>query len=124
MARNGAPRPLAVLVAASIAGLASSQTCPPPDGCTSCDSDGLDSPQPEFPGQLMVAAVGDSITYGRHASDRARDAYPSVLQRLLGDRAQVWNLGCGGAQVTEKGENPSYWSTSKFMTFKASRWDV
>jgi hypothetical protein len=56
-----------------------------------------------------------------------------VLQRLLGDAYQVWNLGCSGSQVqtppnravdkTSK-ETPSYWTTSKFHTLNASQWDV
>ena len=36
-------------------------------------------------GQIRVACVGDSVTYGYGIRHRAKYNYPAVLQNLLGD---------------------------------------
>jgi lysophospholipase L1-like esterase len=49
------------------------------------------------PPPLRVACVGDSITYGDQIADRARDAYPAVLERLSAGRYLAGNFGVNGA---------------------------
>lgn len=53
------------------------------------------SPVPA-PGVLRIAAIGDSLTFGLGAQDH--EAYPAVLQRLLGrtGRVEVINAGVPG----------------------------
>ena len=56
--------------------------------------------------KIKVACVGNSITYGYTLDNRERDAYPSQLQRLLGDSYIVGNFGKSGATLLEKGHRP------------------
>ena len=103
-------------------------------GCAD-DTTGKDTcvPPPEFKnGHVKVAAVGDSLTFGRHASRRS-NSYPSVMQRLLGSEYQVYNLGCPGSRaemwtqgkkVSGRVEFPSYWTTDKFKLLNSSQWDI
>ena len=44
-------------------------------------------------GQIRVACVGDSITYGHSVSGWGKNHYPAVLQQLLGDGYHVANFG-------------------------------
>jgi len=46
------------------------------------------------PGVKRVFCLGDSITYAEEVA--ARDAYPKVLERLLGGKAEVINAGVFG----------------------------
>jgi len=55
-----------------------------------------------------VACVGDSITYGYLLKDRAHDAYPVVLQGILGPGWQVENFGVSGCTMLKAGDRP-YW---------------
>jgi alpha-L-fucosidase 2 len=58
--------------------------------------------KPAVPAQApkkIIACVGNSITYGVLLDDREVNAYPSVLQRLLGQDYQVVNLGKPGAHL-------------------------
>lgn len=49
----------------------------------------------------MIACLGDSITYGHGVSGtRTRDAWTFVLQKMLGDRAEVLNFGINGASAS------------------------
>jgi lysophospholipase L1-like esterase len=50
---------------------------------------------------LRVACVGDSITYGDQIPDRARDAYPAVLERLSAGRLLTGNFGVNGATALQ-----------------------
>ncbi len=63
-------------------------------------------PVADYKGTIMVACVGDSITYGAGVKDRARNAYPFVLGRLLGDKWEVRNFGVSGATLLRKGDKP------------------
>lgn len=56
--------------------------------------------------KLKVACVGNSITYGMKLSDRETEAYPSQLQRLLGDGYEVGNFGKNGATLLRRGHRP------------------
>ena len=57
-------------------------------------------------GQIKVACVGDSITYGHSVSGWSKNQYPAVLQELLGDSYHVANFGVSGACVKKKGNKP------------------
>ena len=57
-------------------------------------------------GQIKVACVGDSITYGHGISDWKENNYPAVLQELLGDKYHVANFGSSGACVNPNGDQP------------------
>ena len=49
-----------------------------------------------------IACLGDSITFGHGVSaTRTHDAWTFVLQRMLGDRAEVLNYGINGASASE-----------------------
>lgn len=57
-------------------------------------------------GQIKVACIGDSITYGHGVSDWTKNSYPVVLQELLGDEYHVANFGSSGACVNPDGDQP------------------
>lgn len=57
-------------------------------------------------GQIRVACIGDSITYGHGVDNWETDNYPAVLQQLLGDAYFVENFGCIGACVNPDGDKP------------------
>ena len=57
--------------------------------------------------KIKIACIGNSITYGSGIKDRARDSYPAVLNRLLGnDEYDVRNYGIGGRTMLNKGDRP------------------
>ena len=55
---------------------------------------------------LRLACVGDSITEGYALADKARDAYPAQLARLLGADFEVRNFGVSGATLMDAGDYP------------------
>ena len=55
-------------------------------------------------GQIKVACVGDSITYGHGISNWSKNCYPALLQNLLGDTYHVSNFGSSGACVNPDGD--------------------
>lgn len=55
---------------------------------------------------LRVACIGNSITYGLALADREHDAYPSQLQRLLGEKYLVGNFGRSGTTLLRHGHRP------------------
>ena len=57
-------------------------------------------------GQIKVACVGDSITYGHSVSNWKENNYPKVLQELLGEEYHVANFGVSGACINPKGNKP------------------
>lgn len=57
-------------------------------------------------GQIKVACVGDSITYGHGVSNWNKNNYPAVLQKLLGDEYNVQNFGVSGATAQKTGDQP------------------
>ncbi|MBQ2902725.1 MAG: hypothetical protein IJA07_10545 [Agathobacter sp.] len=57
-------------------------------------------------GQIKVACVGDSITYGHGVSGWKENNYPAVLQELLGEEYHVANFGSSGACVNPEGDQP------------------
>ena len=48
-----------------------------------------------------IACVGDSITFGAHATDRQTGSYPVLLQEKLGKDYTVKNFGYGGSSYYE-----------------------
>ena len=57
-------------------------------------------------GKTRVACIGNSVTYGYTLPDRERQAYPAVLQRMLGDGYEVGNFGHSGATLLRRGHRP------------------
>ncbi len=57
-------------------------------------------------GQIKVACIGDSITYGHGVTNWETENYPAVLQSLLGDEYYVGNYGFIGACVNPYGDKP------------------
>ena len=55
-------------------------------------------------GQIKVACVGDSITYGHGISNWPQNNYPVVLQGLLGDDYHVNNYGVSSFAVQESAD--------------------
>ncbi len=64
-------------------------------------------------GQIKVACVGDSITYGHGVTPWHKNNYPVVLQELLGDGYNVQNFGESGTTVQKDGDQP-YWETKVY----------
>lgn len=57
-------------------------------------------------GQIKVACVGDSITYGHGIRNWKENNYPAVLQELLGEKYHVANFGSSGSCVNPNGDQP------------------
>lgn len=57
-------------------------------------------------GQIKVACVGDSITYGHGVTSWYKNNYPAVLQNLLGDSYNVQNFGVSGTTAQSTGDQP------------------
>lgn len=57
-------------------------------------------------GQIKVACIGDSITYGHGISDWEKNNYPAVLQQILGNGYHVANFGSSGTCVNPNGDQP------------------
>lgn len=55
---------------------------------------------------LRVACIGNSITAGSRLENPAHDAYPAVLQRLLGSHYNVKNFGISARTLLNKGDHP------------------
>lgn len=76
--------------------------------------------RPKVEKKLKVACVGNSITYGTGIKDRENDAYPSQLQRMLGDAYEVGNFGRPSATLLAHGHMPYFqqaeWNAAKAFT--------
>ena len=57
-------------------------------------------------GQIRVACVGDSVTYGFGIPNRGVYNYPAQLQCLLGDGYCVNNYGYSGRTASDSGDRP------------------
>lgn len=69
--------------------------------------------QPEA-GQIRVACVGDSTTYGHGIHNWPRNHYPKRLQALLGEGYHVGNFGASGYAVQSTADRP-YTSQKKYQ---------
>ena len=65
-------------------------------------------------GQIKVACVGDSTTYGHGIKNWPENNYPSVLQNLLGDSYHVNNYGVSSFSV-QTGADRSYRSLPHYQ---------
>lgn len=61
---------------------------------------------PPADGQIKVACVGDSITYGHGIRDWENNNYPVVLQNLLGEDYHVQSFGVSGRAVQDNSDQP------------------
>ena len=57
-------------------------------------------------GQIKVACVGDSITYGCMVANRNKNNYPNVLGKLLGQNFCVANFGYTDRTAIKTGNHP------------------
>ncbi|MCM1306664.1 MAG: GDSL-type esterase/lipase family protein [Bacteroides sp.] len=57
-------------------------------------------------GQVRVACVGDSLTYGYGVSNWVKNNYPAQLGKLLGDEYCVNNYGYSGRTASKTGDRP------------------
>lgn len=64
-------------------------------------------------GQIKVACVGDSVTYGHSVFPWYKNNYPAVLQTLLGEDYNVQNFAESGTTVQKDGDQP-YWETKVY----------
>ena len=58
------------------------------------------------PGQIKVACIGDSITYGHGIKNWPKNNYPVLLQELLGDSYHVQSFGVSGRAVQDNSDQP------------------
>ena len=75
------------------------------------------------PGQIKVACIGNSITYGSGIEGRDSLAYPQQLGRILGEGWEVVNFGNSGATMLKKGGKP-YWDQLEFQQTKDLNPDI
>jgi len=59
-----------------------------------------------YSGQVKVACIGNSITYGSGIEHRDSLSYPAQLGRMLGEKWEVRNFGVGGRTLLSKGDRP------------------
>lgn len=57
-------------------------------------------------GQIKVACVGDSVTYGHSIKNWVKNNYPALLADMLGDKYNVKNFGVSGSTVQPDGDQP------------------
>ena len=72
--------------------------------------------------QLSVGCVGDSITAGVHSSG-GNMTYPAQLQRILGDKFKVTNMGACGSTMMKGADSP-YWQRPQYQTLTSNKWDA
>ncbi|MDB5288028.1 MAG: hypothetical protein JWR05_2977 [Mucilaginibacter sp.] len=74
-------------------------------------------------GQVKVACIGASITYGATIENREQNCYPAQLQKMLGSGYKVTNYGVSGATLTRNGNLP-YWNTKQYRAVCSNLPDV
>ncbi|MBD3275230.1 MAG: hypothetical protein GF372_07965 [Candidatus Marinimicrobia bacterium] len=67
-----------------------------------------------YSGDIRVACVGNSITFGSGIQDREQSSYPAQLDDMLGDNWEVRNFGVSGATMLKNGDKP-YWDQEAFQ---------
>jgi acyl-CoA thioesterase I len=73
--------------------------------------------------EIKVAVVGDSITEGYGLSNKSENAYPVMLDSILGSNYSVLNCGRSGTTVQKKGDIP-YWNCGEFYNVFAFEPDI
>ncbi len=63
----------------------------------SCTSEAIE-------GQIRIACIGDSTTYGHGTTSWPKNTYPTVLQNLLGEKYHVNNFGVSSQCVQTTGD--------------------
>jgi len=71
--------------------------------------------------KIKVACVGNSITFGYGL--KPGEAYPTILQELLGDKYEVSNYGISARTLMRKGDRP-YWNEAKYKEVLALNPDI
>jgi len=71
--------------------------------------------------KIKVACVGNSITFGYGL--KPGEAYPTILQQLLGDKYEVSNFGISARTLLKKGDKP-YWNEAKYKEVLALNPDI
>jgi lysophospholipase L1-like esterase len=74
-------------------------------------------------GQIKVACVGNSITFGAGIENRDQNSYPAQLGKLLGNEWEVKNFGVSGSTLLKNGDRP-YWKQNAFVSAKDFSPDV
>ncbi len=74
-------------------------------------------------GQVKVACVGDSITYGMSVINWFENVYPVKLGKMLGDEYHVQNFGFSGKTAQENNKE-SYRATKLYEKSKAYAPDI
>ena len=72
---------------------------------------------------VKVACVGDSITEGARIKWQSKDAYPVILDSLLGTDYTVINCGRSAATLQKEGDLP-YWRCNEFSNVFALSPDI
>lgn len=72
---------------------------------------------------INITCVGDSITKGSGATDRATTSYPACLQKLLSDAYNVTNFGYGGRTAQKISDSP-YYSCNLFYPSLSRKSDI
>lgn len=73
--------------------------------------------------QVRIACVGDSITEGAGITMQSTNAYPAVLEKILGTNAKVLNSGKSATTLQKEGDF-SYWNTKEFSNLFAYNPDI
>jgi len=73
--------------------------------------------------EIKVAIVGDSITEGYGLSNQSRNAYPVMVDSILGSNYSVLNCGRSSTTVQKMGDVP-YWNCSDFYNVFAFKPDI
>ena len=66
-------------------------------------------------GQIKVALVGDSVTYGHSIKNWPVNNYPKLLSDMLGDGYCVKSYGVSGSTIQDDGDQP--YNTTKAYTW-------
>ncbi|MCB9495519.1 MAG: hypothetical protein H6686_01350 [Fibrobacteria bacterium] len=74
-------------------------------------------------GDLKVACIGNSLTFGAGLSDPAGESYPTQLGSLLGPGFQVTNYGVSGKTMI-RAVGDAYWAQPAFGQALASQPDA
>ena len=73
--------------------------------------------------RIRIACIGNSVTAGYGLKNPTKDAYPSQLQQLLGEKYQVDNFGLSGATLLKNGHRP-YIKTESYKKALAFKPDI
>lgn len=73
--------------------------------------------------EIKVAVVGDSITEGYGLSNKSKNAYPVMLDNILGSNYSVLNCGRSSTTVQKQGD-VSYWNCGEFYNVFAFEPDI